>query len=187
MALVKVIWLASLVLLIPPAIHAQDTKSALSPVPAGQRSALAQRLVVYTAAFRTKNWDVLYDLVSDDSKIGPDGKVKVYKRTFVREMQGTYDLQRLRKFTPVRTEAIMTGEYDIYGCGEIPYGTQKLERIAAVRAVREHDDWFFVNWDYADPPEGCSHLADPAWKPRVPLRLDGPMSQVSCDLFTCTL
>lgn len=187
MALVKVTLLASLILLISPAIHSQSSKSALSRVPAGQRLALAQRLKAYTEAFRTKDWASLYDLMSDESKIGMDGKLKVSKRAFVRDMQGTYDLQRLRKFTPVRTESLMVEEYDIFGCGEIPYGDQKLERISAVRAVREHGDWHFVTWDYAEPPEECSHLADPAWKPRVPMKLDGPMLQVSCELFTCEL
>jgi hypothetical protein len=187
MALLKVVRLASLVFLVSPAIPAQATKSALAPVPVSQRPALSQRLVAYTEAFRTKNWEALYDLVSDENKNGLDGKLKVSKSTFVRDMQGTYDLQRLRKFTPVRTEALMVGEYDIYGCGEIPYGNEKLERIAAVRAVLERGGWHFVIWDYAEPPEECSHLADPAWKPQLPMKLDGPMSQVTCELFTCEL
>jgi hypothetical protein len=106
-------------------------------------------------------------------------------------MQGTYDLQRLQRFTPIRTEAISVGAvalyFDIYGCGKIPYGNEKLHRVAAVRAVREHSNWFFTNWDYADPPELCCHLSDPARKPKIPLRLDGPRLQVSCGLHTCTL
>ncbi len=182
----KVIGLASLIFLIPAAIHAQSAKSALSPIPANQRVALAQRLKAYTEAFRTKDWASLYDLVSDENKIGFDNKLKVYKRTFVRDMQGTYDLQRLIKFTPVRTESDGTGNVDIYGCGELPYGNEKIERIAVVRAVREHGEWFFTNWDYPEPPTPCSHLSDPNWKARN-LRLDEPMSQVSCELRTCTL
>jgi hypothetical protein len=184
---VKFIWLVPLVLLISTAERAQSAKSALSPVSPSQRSGLAARLVAYTEAFRTKNWDALYDLVSDENKHGLDGKLKVTKRIFVRDMQGTEDLERLRKFTPVRTEVVFPGEFNIYGCGEIPYGNQKLERVAAVRAVQEDGDWFFANWDYADPPEPCSQLSDPAWKPPAHLRLDGPMSQVSCELFTCKL
>ena len=183
----KVVRLASLVLLITSTIHGQNAKSALSPVPAGQRSALTQRLIAYTTSFRTKNWDTLYDLVSDENKNSLDGKLKATKRIFVRDMQGTYDFQRLRKLTPVRTEAIVVGEYDIYGCGEIPYANEKLERIAAVRAVLERGGWHFVTWDYAEPPEECSQLSDPAWKPQVPMKLEGPMLQVSCELFTCEL
>jgi hypothetical protein len=186
MALVKVACLASLMLLISPAIHAQDAKSALSPVPTSQQAALAQRLKAYTEAFRAKDWASLYDLVSDENKIGFDNKLKVHKRTFVRDMQGTYDLQRLIRFAPVRTENDGTGNFDIYGCGELPYGNQKIERIAVVRAVREHGDWFFTNWDYPEPPTPCSQLSDPNWKARN-LRLGEPMSQVSCELNTCTL
>ena len=177
---------ALLALLIATPLYSQVTKIPLAPVPAGQRPALAKRLTLYTNAFRTKDWAALYDLVSDGNKTDFNGKVKVTKRIFVRDMHGSYDLQRLIKFAPVRTEADPLG-FDVYGCGEIPYGNEKLERVAAVRAVREHGNWFFANWDYVDPPEPCSHLSDPAWKPKIPLKLDTPMLQVSCELFTCTL
>jgi hypothetical protein len=129
----------------------------------------------------------LYDLVADLDKIPVEnGKDKVSKDAFIRDIQGTSDGQRLVKFTPVRTEAGLMG-FDIYGCAEIPYGNQTLKRIAAVRAVREHDNWYFTNWAYADPPEPCAHLSNAAWKPQLPLRLDGPMSQLTCDLYTCEL
>jgi hypothetical protein len=145
-------------------------------------------LRAYTEAFRKQDWDALYDLVSDNSKNGLDGRLKVTRKRFVSDMQGTYDLRRLIRFTPVRTEAAPLFEYDIYGCGEIPYGDQKLERVAAVRATMgQRGEWVFVDWDYAEPPTPCSNLSDPNWKPSLPLKLDGPMSQVSCEIFTCTL
>lgn len=187
MVLVQVICCASLLLWTPVAIHGQTAGSALSSVPVAQLSALTRRLVAYTQAFRTKNWDALYDLVSHDSKIGSDGKIKVSRRIFVRDMQETYDLERLIRFVPVRTDIGGLDDFHVYGCGELPYGNAKIERVAAVGAVWERGDWFFTNWDYPDPPEPCAHLSDPAWKPGRPLRLDGPMSQVSCELFTCTL
>jgi hypothetical protein len=168
-------------------LRAQSTKSPLAPIPVAERAALTARLAAYTEAFRKRDWSVLYDLVADNDKDGLDGKLKVTRRSFVADMQGTYDLQRLIKFTPVRTAAAAVLAYDIYGCGEIPYGHQKLERIAALRAVMgKHGEWVFVDWDYAEPPTPCSSLSD-SWKPQVPLRLDGPMSQVSCEIFTCTL
>lgn len=168
--------------------HAQSAANALAPVPANQRVLLKQRLLAYTEAFRTKDWATLYDLVSHVNKVAAlDGKVKVTKRIFVRDMQGTYDPQRLIKFTPVRTEhGDMPGTYDIYGCGKVPFGKERSDRIVGVRAVWEKENWFFENWDYADPPEECSHL-DAAWKPGNTVKLDGPMLQVSCELFTCTL
>jgi hypothetical protein len=165
----------------------QNSKTPFAPVPIGQRAALTNRLVAYTTAFRKKDWASLYDLVSDQNKISFN-KLKVTRRVFIRDMQGTYDLQRLIKFAPVRTEVAGAGAFNIFGCGELPYGEEKIERIAAVRAVREHGGWLFTNWDYPDPPEPCSRLSDPAWKPsRYMQRLDESMLQLSCDLNTCTL
>ncbi len=179
-----------LVLLIGTTVYSQNAKTPFAPVPMGQRLALTKRLIAYTSAFRKKDWASLYDLVSDQNKFDFNHKLKVNRHTFIRDMQGTYNLQRLIKFAPVRTDNNGSGNfdiyYDIYGCGELPYGNEKIERIAAVRAVREHGDWFFTNWDYPDPPEPCSHLSDPAWKARN-LRLGEPMSQIACELNTCTL
>ena len=163
----------------------QDRNNPLDPVPKSQRPALAKQLVAYTSAFRKKNWANLYDLVADQNKIVFD-KLKVSRRKFIGDMRDTYDLERLVKFTPIRTDTVAQGTFDIYGCGELPYGKEKIERIAAVRAVREHGGWRFTNWDYPDPPEPCSNLSDPNWKARN-LRLDEPMRQVRCDLYTCTL
>ena len=108
---------------------------------------------------------------------------------FVYDRQNTYDLRWLIKFAPVRTEADPIFEYDVYGCAEIPYGDPERERIAAVRAVMgKRGDWVFVDWDCAEPPTSCSVLmADPKWKPQAPRKPEGGMSQVSCEIFTCTL
>jgi hypothetical protein len=165
----------------------QTARTPLAPVPANQRVGLISRLNAYTMAFRKKDWAGLYDLVSDENKIRA-GKLKVNRRMFIRDMQGTYDLQRLIKFTPLKTEVISQGIFNIYGCGELPSGDEKIERIAAVRAVWEHGNWYFTNWDYPDPPEPCSNLSDSAWKPaRYLQQLDGPMLQLSCELNICTL
>jgi hypothetical protein len=176
------------VLVAATSVHAQSAANPLALVPANQQALLKQRLLAYTEAFRLKDWAGLYDLVSHVNKVDVlEGKLKVTKRIFVRDMQGTYDPQWLIKFTPVRTEpGDMPSTYDIYGCGKVPFGNQRSDRIAAVRAVWEQGNWFFENWDYAEPPEECSHL-DAAWKPGIKVKLDGPMLQVSCELFTCTL
>jgi hypothetical protein len=175
----------SLIIVVLSAVAAGATPFA--PVPASRRPLLKKRLIAYTEAFRKKDWAALYDLVSDQDKISVEGgKDKVSGEAFVRDMQGTYDSQRLIKLTPMRTEMTVFG-YDVYGCAEIPDGNQKLKRIAAVRAVWEHDNWYFTNWAYADPPESCSHLSKAAWRPQLPLRLDEPMSQLTCDLYTCEL
>jgi hypothetical protein len=178
--------LLSMLLVVTP-VHSQSSGNPFAFVPASQRSLLKKRLTAYTEAFRNKDWGTLYDLVPDLDKIPVEnGKGKVSKDAFIRDVQDSYDGQRLAKFTPVRTEAGLMG-FDIYGCAEIPYGNQKLKRIAAVRAVWEHDNWYFTTWACADPPEPCSSLSNPAWKPQLPLRLDGPMDQLTCDLFTCEL
>ena len=180
--------LALCILLIVTAVHVQSAANPLALIPANQRPVLKERLFAYTESFRLKDWAGLYDLVSHVNKVAVEsGKLKVSRRIFVRDMQGTFDPQRLIKFTPVRTEhGDMPGTYDIYGCGKVPFGNQRSDRIAAVRAVWEHENWFFENWNYAEPPEDCSHL-DGGWKPRIPIKLDGPMLQVSCELYTCTL
>lgn len=190
-----------LAILLETTVVAQNQKTPFVPVPPNQRTALTRRLISYTTAFRQKDWTSLYDLVSDENKIS-HGKpvfssrtnqmsfvtVKVSRRAFIRDMQGTYDLQRLIRFAPVRTDVAGAGAFNIYGCGELPYGNERIERVAAVRAVLEHGEWYFTNWDYPDPPEPCSRLSDPAWKPaRYMQRLDEPMSQVTCELQTCTL
>jgi hypothetical protein len=183
-----------------PTLLAQTGKTPYAPVPVEQRAALTERLTAYTTAFRKKDWAGLYDLISDENKINHrptfDPKTKTWRavtvtvsrRAFIRDMQGTYDLDRLIKFTPVRTDAVGADAFNVYGCGILPSGNEKIERIAAVRAVREHDNWYFTNWDYPDPPEPCSRVENPAWKPaRYMQRLDESMSQVSCELQTCTL
>lgn len=181
----QIFFCALLPILAGTTVYSQTTKTPLAPVPVDQRAGLTKRLRAYTEAFRKKDWASLYDLVSDQNKISFN-KLKVTRRVFVRDMQGTYDLQRLIRFVPVRTDRDGTEGFDIYGCGKLPYGDQTIERIAAVQAVREHGNWYFTNWDYADPPEPCSNLSDPAWKARN-LRIGESMLQVSCELTLCTL
>jgi hypothetical protein len=209
MALVKVSWLASLMLLISPAIYARDAKPALSPVPASQQAALTRRLKTYTEAFRTKNWGALYDLVSDQNKRRNDGTI-LDREIFVRDMQYP-NSARLEKFTPVRaavTTAFVTafadidipitpvrkadrnrfGSFVIYGCGEIAHGDDGPERrMAAVIALLDSGVWSFTKWTYTDSFEGCSQLSDPAWNPDHFLRLDGPMDELFCEVYTCEL
>jgi hypothetical protein len=164
--------------------YSQGVKTPFDPVPPSKRPLLAKRLSTYTYSFRNKQWGALYGLVSDHDKISVlDGKMKVDEPTFISAMQTTYDVRRLLKLTPVRTESGLFG-YDIYGCGEAP---GRGESIMAVRAVWEHSNWFFTDWAYTDPLEPCPRLSNPAWKPQIPLGLDGPMMELVCLLNECTL
>jgi hypothetical protein len=171
-------------------LRSQSAKAALAPIPFAQRATFRTRLTACTEAFREKDFGgPLYDLVSDNSENGLDGSLKITRRRFVYDMQNTYDLQRLIKLAPAGTEADPIFEYDVYGCAEIPYGNPRTERIAAVLAVMgKPGDWVFVDWDCVEPPTSCSVLmADPKWKPQVPRKLEGPTSQVSCEILTRTL
>jgi hypothetical protein len=195
------VWLS--IFLIVSAVDSQAAGTAFAPVPKNQRALLKKRLTAYTEAFRKKDWSALYDLVSDTDKLSVrDPNVKLDRDRFARDMQDTADSERLIKFTPIRTEIaewlknlkLLTGQkessaslLDIYGCVEIPDENQTLKRIGAVRAVWEHDNWYFTTWALAEPPEPCSHLSNPAWKPQSPLRLDEPMPQLFCVVYTCEI
>jgi hypothetical protein len=173
-------------LLIAAATHSQDAQTPFGPVPVEQRKELANRLIAYTKAFRGKHWDSLYDLAADVNKRLSDGS-PMSRKTFGVLMKDGDDWYRLLKFTPIRTEMTPAGQVDVYGCGEFPSGEKEPERVAvAVRAVREHDAWFFTTWDYFDPRQPCSNLSDPAWKPSHHLGLEY-LPQVACVISTCTL
>jgi hypothetical protein len=170
------------------AVSGQKPKGPSVSIPISQRAELKKRLVAYTTAYRNKDWSSLYDLVSEEDKNSLIGGPKLSRDEFIRDMQGTDDSGLLIKFTPVRTEVADTLlGYNVYGCGVVPFGNQKLKRIVALRAVHEDDGWHFTNWDYPGP-EPCSELSNPAWKPTWPLgRLDEPMRQVLCELVTCEI
>src|ERR1035438_3802260 len=172
-------------LLIAAPAYSQDAKTPFTPVPVDQRKELASRLIDYTAAFRWKDWGSLYDLVADVDKRRSDGS-RMSRKTFSRLMKGDSDWYRLVKFTPIRTEMTPAGQFDVYGCGEFPSG-EKAERVAVgIRAVREHDEWFFTSWDYFDRRQPCSNLAHPAWKPSHHLSLEY-LPEVACVIAICTL
>jgi hypothetical protein len=178
-------WLILSVSLTAAAAHSQDEKSPFSPVPVAQRDDLANRLVLYTDAFRAKDWYSLFDLVSDVNKTLRDG-TRMDRNTFAREMENGFDSYRLLKFTPIRTENTPRDQFDVYGCGEFPSGATTQRVVVAVRAVREHNEWFFTTWDYPDPRKPCSDLSDPGWKPSRNLRLNY-LPQLVCVLNPCTL
>jgi hypothetical protein len=179
-------WVVLSALLITAAASSQDTKTPFIPVPVDQRNALANRLIHYTDAFRARDWDSLYDLVSDVNKTLNDG-TRMGRQTFAQDMESGFDSYRLLTFTPIRTEMTPERQFDVYGCGEFPIGDKKTERVAvAVRAVREHDGWFFTTWDYFDPREPCSNVSDPAWKPSHNLRLSY-LPELVCDINVCIL
>ncbi len=178
-------WIALSALLIAAASPAQDAKTPFGPVPVEQRKDLAKRLNDYTGAFRSKDWDSLYELAADVNKKRNDGS-PMSKKEFRWAMKEGFDAWRLLRFTPIRTEMTAPGQFDVYGCGEFPSGERKPDRVAvAVRAVREHDAWFFTSWAYLYPRQPCSNLSDPAWTPSRHLSLEY-LPELTCDIFACT-
>ncbi len=180
-AYLRAILLLLSALLVTPFVKAKEEQTPFVPVPVDQRSGLEKRLIDFANAFRSKDWIALYSLASDRNKILPDGK-RLELGRFIRDMAGDYDARRLLKFTPVRTESYPAGLFDIYGCGAFP--GQPAPVVVVVRAVREHDDWFFTTWASPDPRQACSTLSDPAWKPARNLEL-GFLPALVCDVNLC--
>ena len=178
-------WLC-LTFLVASQLHSQSVTSPFDLLPVRERAELANRLRKYTQAFRGRDWNSLYGLAADVNKRRPDGK-RLGRKTFAYAMAQGYDSYRLLRFTPIRSEMISDGELNVYGCGMFPSGLKEPERIAVgVRAVREHNEWYFTAWDYFDPRQPCSNLSDPAWKPSPYLKLDF-LPELTCYLNVCTL
>lgn len=182
----KITSLLLFAMLLSVPVHAQDPKTPFAPVTEPQRKALAARLNDFTHAYRARDWDALYGLVSDVNLTIQDG-TRLTKPQFAYWMAGGFDAQRLLRFTPFRIENFFAHQFDVYGCGEFPSGLSKPQRfVVAVRVVREHDNWFLVAWDYADPHEDCSALSAPAWQLPQNLNLQY-LPELTCAIHLCTL
>ena len=148
--------------------HAAKQKNPFAKVPAERQDALAKRLDAYVQADRSRNWNKLYDLVSET------GKAQVNRQTFLTRMKLAHGTQfanspDLLEFRTDRTEQAEKGEWDIYGCGKASREGQIYNGIAVVHAVFEHNDWFFTGWSFTEfPNEPCKTLSDPDWKPDNP-------------------
>ena len=176
-------------LLIAARCYSRNQDAPFGPVPVEQRKDLARRLKDFTNAFRENDWNALYDLASDVNKIRWDGQ-PLTKTRFVRDMERQVkhgdDWYRLLKFTPVQTEKASEGQYNVYGCGEYPHYGKKERTLVTVRAIREHNSWFFTAWD-PNVGEPCSSLSDPAWRPPAHPELDFLCPAIMCDVRQCTL
>jgi hypothetical protein len=147
-------------------------------VPAERRAELAKRLEAYVQENRTRNWDKLYDLVSDT------GKGQVTRRTFIARMNSAHgnafaNSPGLLEFRADRTEQAERGEWDIYGCAKAQREGRMYNGIAVAHAVFEHAGWFFTGWSFTEfPNEPCNVLSDPKWKPENPIGWDQPMEEL---------
>src|SRR5579872_3946497 len=97
--------------------YAQNEKQPFAKLPQTEQQSLTQRLNEYVNAYRVRNWNALYDLVSDTGKNG------VNRKTFIAAMKAKHggteyaDMPDLLGFTPDRSENDEDG-IDIYGCGK---------------------------------------------------------------------
>ena len=149
-----------------------------SNIPAGQRESLPKRIDGYVEAYKARNWERLYDFVSDTGKGGANQKV------FVAAMQASHgksfaQMPDLQKFKPDRSKSNEDG-YDIYGCGEAQREGSTYNGVAVVHGVFEHNDWFFTGWSFTEfPNEPCKALSDPKWEPENEMGWNKPMEEVA--------
>jgi hypothetical protein len=172
-----------------PTVLAGSAGIPFGPVPVDQQKALAKRLKDFTNAFREKDWTALYDLASDVNKKRWDGQL-LNEKQFVQDMQSQVkhgdDWYRLLKFTPLRTEKVSEGQYNVYGCGEYRHFGEKERTAVVVRAVREQNRWSFTAWN-PNMNEPCSSLDDSAWEAWPDPQLDFLCPAIMCDVRMCTL
>jgi hypothetical protein len=157
-------------------LFAQTTEP-FSNISADRRESLSTRIIGYVEAYKTRNWERLYNFVSDV------GKGRSNQKAFVAAMQASHGksfalMPNIRKFTPDRAKSNGDG-YDIYGCGKVELEGGNYEGITVVHAVLEHNDWFFTGWRFTEfPYEPCKALVDPKWKPRNELAWKRPMAEL---------
>ncbi len=148
-----------------------------SNIPADQREDLSRRIDGYVEAYKTRNWERLYDFVSEVGKGGANRKV------FVAAMQASHgkDFAQdpdLQEFKPDRTKGNEDG-YDIYGCGKAQREGRTYKGIAVVHGVFEHKDWFFTGWSFTEfPNEPCKALSDSKWEPENEMGWNTPMEEL---------
>jgi hypothetical protein len=148
-----------------------------SNIPADRREALSKRINRYVETYRARNWERLYDSVSDM------GKGRASQKVFVAAMQASHGrsfalMPDLQEFKADRTKSNEDG-YDIYGCGKAKREGRTYKGIAVVHAVFEHNDWFFTGWRFTKfPNEPCRALSDLKWTPETQLAWDRPMEEL---------
>lgn len=138
----------------------------------------ASRVSEYVNAYRTRDWNELYDLVSDVGKDGVD-RQKFIAAMKAKHSTGEYaGMPNLLAFTPERSEKD-AGGVDIYGCAKAKREGESYSGIAVIHAVYEQSDWFFSGWSFtAFPNQPCKLLSEPTWKPPAPMEWNQPMEEI---------
>ena len=155
-------------------VCAASQKDPLYKVPAEKRARLGDRLRDYVKENKNRDWERLYDLVSDT------GRGKVDRAHFIQLMNVGHgrdfaNYPDLLEFHADRTEANDT-QFDIYGCGKAAREGEDYNGIALIHAVFEHDNWFFAGWTFVGGD--CDQLLDKEWKPPAPMKWTQPMDEL---------
>jgi hypothetical protein len=177
--------LSTLLLGVTIAASAQTTSEPFAPVPPVQRAALGERLDSFVDAYRRFEWFTVYDLVSSA------GRRAISEKTFEHAMferdDASVSSYHLYAFRPVRTMQARENVYNVFGCLATTRNKTSEEHIGAIRAVFEHNNWFFTNWVLADPMQACTQLSAPDWKLVNSSQLEEPMGPLTCYVNLCTL
>ena len=155
-------------------VHAEI--KAFSKIPSEQRLSLSKRLDAYVHAQQSRDWEKLYDFVSD---IGRGG---VSRQVFIKAMQQGHgrtfaNEPDLLEFRPKLAEA-NDHAYDVYGCAKAEREGENYDGVAVIHAVREHDDWLFTGWTFTVPNEPCKALSDSSWQPMSRIVWKLPMEEL---------
>lgn len=154
------------------------TTGPFSNIPADRRKSLSKRINGYVEAYKARNWERLYDIVSDVGKAGASQKV------FVAAMQSSHgksfaQMPDLQEFKPDRAKNNEDG-YDIYGCGKAEREGRTYRGIGILHGVFEHNDWYFTGWSFTEfPNEPCKALSDPKWEPENEMGWNRPMEELA--------
>ena len=150
----------------------------LSVFPAEQKDAIGRRLDAYVKANQARDWNKLYDLVSDAGRAG------VNRQTFVAKMKmahgkGFSNSPDLLGFRPSRGTKTDEADYDIYGCGKAQREGQDFNGVALTHVVFEHNNWFFSGWTFTQfPNEPCTALSDASWEAPGAMEWNQPLLEL---------
>jgi hypothetical protein len=151
-----------------------------SIIPVAQRDSLSKRITAYVEAYKARDWEKLYGLVSNT------GKGEANQKTFIAAMKASHgrnfaQMPDLQRFDPKQAKRNEDG-YDIYGCGKAEREGRTYRGIAVLHAVLQNNGWYFTGWSFTEfPNEPCKDLSDSKWAPDPDNEMgwDKPMDEIT--------
>ena len=156
----KVIIVAALILICSAAAYGQRKEvkpDTLAAVPAARRARLIQRLELFVAYYRTREWNKLYDLLGEQAKAYVEGGLS--RERFLKELPKP----KLNKFKPDIVSLMLgteeNGIWIIWGCGEYSRAGPDEKLRSTIEAYFQNGDWYFSEVGTPAPlhgnPEKC--------------------------------